>query len=101
VTIGFVIVRSIYRLIENLGGFHNHIATSEPTFYSCDTIMLLLFVLTWIIFHPSRLDFIQEGGENAAVSVTPQTTTTTTVTPSEKNSVENGIVDEATFRQQP
>jgi RTA1 like protein len=56
VTITFVIVRSIYRLVENLGGYHNHIATNERVFYSCDTVMLLLFVLTWNLFHPSRLD---------------------------------------------
>eukprot|EP00026_Physarum_polycephalum_P013620 Phypoly_transcript_14038.p1 GENE.Phypoly_transcript_14038~~Phypoly_transcript_14038.p1 ORF type:complete len:281 (+),score=33.60 Phypoly_transcript_14038:152-994(+) len=57
-----IIIRSCYRVAEFKGPLHNPISLSEPTFYACDTLALLIFMIIWIVFHPSRINFENLNG---------------------------------------
>jgi len=67
-TIVLIIIRSIYRLVEFAGGFHNSISTNENLFYGLDSLVLAIFVALWIYYHPSRVDFEGTPGNRPATN---------------------------------
>ncbi|KAK0549359.1 hypothetical protein OC845_003161 [Tilletia horrida] len=51
----WIIVRSVYRIIELAQGFRGFLFTHEIYFFLLDSLPLILFNLTWVFFWPTRL----------------------------------------------
>ncbi|CAD6893705.1 unnamed protein product [Tilletia controversa] len=57
----WIIVRSVYRTIELAQGFRGYLITNEIYFFLLDSLPLLLCLLTWVIFWPSKIVPLQRS----------------------------------------
>ncbi|KAE8211564.1 hypothetical protein CF327_g4706 [Tilletia walkeri] len=57
----WIIVRSVYRTIELAQGFRGYLITNEVYFFLLDSLPLLLCLLTWVVFWPSRIVPLQRS----------------------------------------
>jgi len=55
-------IRAFYRVAEFQGGTNDSVlSTDEAYFYILDTLMMIIVLLSWVIFHPNRFGITKEG----------------------------------------
>ncbi|KAK9710691.1 hypothetical protein K7432_008252 [Basidiobolus ranarum] len=70
INIVMLVARSIYRLVEFLGGYDGYVSTHEEYFYGFDTLLIIIGYLSFIVIHPGRLKlFNNVVDEKAALTM--------------------------------
>jgi len=64
----FLTIRAFYRVAEfHSGSNRTSLSTNEAYFYVLDTLMMILVMLSWVVFHPSRFGVTKDidlGADN-------------------------------------
>jgi hypothetical protein len=51
----FILIRSIYRVVELSGGFHSKLANQQAAFIILESTMILLATLFMTVMHPGEV----------------------------------------------